>query len=239
MATEMRQELTVRISVLSRPLRLDEIGFECFRGEAPFPAVVLTDYAESNTENGPVGGTAGSFVVDGPNGLEVLSPVEFGQKFTFEANGVTAETPDDDDGFVQDLDGAQQDEDPATAEKDVVASAEFAEGDDETDPGGEVGAPADDAEVELVIVEPPADVEPTDPEETDAEPPSETEEGEEETAEADDEATVSQFESLSDNELWDVANDLEIEAGSVGRAELIALIDAAVAEAENATEASE
>ena len=234
------------ISVMDRAFRLDEIGFSAFRGEADFPAVVLTDYAEVRTENGAVGGQAGSYVVDGPNGIEVLSAVEFGDKYTFEPTSAEVVAAEVDPGFTQDLDAAVVVEVPATAEKGT--------GEPGDTPGDFAGSPNN----------PQAEVEGSDPddghtmseatvestEEDNAEPPSETEDDETGNTESDtetppseddeEEAVVSQFESLSDQELWDVANDLEIETeGDVSRPELIILIDTAVAEAENATEASE
>ncbi len=237
----IRQELTTKISVMDRPLRLDEVAFECFSGgQTGFPAVVLTDYAEVRTENGKVGGQAGSYVVDGPSGLEVLSPVEFGQKFTFEA-GVDPNAAPVDEGFVQDLDAARQDEDPATAEKGVTVPGDTPGDQVDTNPVPEVEG-SDDGSSEFedeVKVEESA-------EEDDAETSSDTEEDEADETPADDppegdeEAVVSQFDSLEDNALWEVANDLEINIEtSVSRAELIALIVAAVAEAENAPESTE
>ncbi len=221
-APQLRTELTVRVSVMERPLRIDEVGFACFDGgETEWPAVVLTDYAEVRTEGGVVGGAAGSYVVDGPNGIEVLSPVEFGQKFAFEAGVDPNEAPVD-EGFVQDLDGAQQDEDPATAEKGT--------GEQGDTPGDLTGSPTNpqpevEGSDETVDEVPPEDSEPADPDD-----------GDDEGAEV----QASQFESLDDDALWEVAKDLGVKANKkIGRAKLIARIDAAVAEAEKAPETTE
>ncbi len=232
-APKLREELTVRISVMSRALRLDEVGFACFSGgDTEWPAVVLTDYAEVNTETGVVGGNAGDYVVDGPNGIEVLTAVGFGQKFTFEADATPNEAPVD-DGFVQDLDAARQDEDPATAEK-GTGEAGDTPGDftgSPTNPLPEVeGSEEDEVEPGTALDEPKAEAD---------------EEGDGTEVGGDDEAPSdgtepSQFEALNDGELLAVAVSLEIEfegdvvVDAIERSALIALIDAAVAEAENA-----
>ncbi len=216
----VRETLTINVSVMDRALRLDEVGFECYRGEADFPAVVLTDYAEVTTERGQVGAKAGDFVVDGPDGIEVLDAVGFSQKYSYEKAGAVTEGPEV--GFVQDLDVVS--EDPATADKGVTVPGDT--------PGDQVPGfvdrggtfrPDDEGDGTEVGEEDEAPSDGLEPDEPSTEIPP-----------------VSQFEALEDNELWDIANSLEIAAKpGITRSALVALIDAAVTEAENAPETTD
>jgi len=131
------------LSAMSRPLRRDEKMIPVFVGETTYNAVVLTDYAEIATRDGTVGGPAGSFIVDGPNGVEVLTAGEFGEKYDF--------------GPEQD---PVPDEEPAENGEGDEAPADESPADDEGEPEGDE-APVlaeESAEVDVTVTEPPAEV---------------------------------------------------------------------------------
>lgn len=78
--------MKVSIDALGRPFNPDEKVFIAYVGDensASFEAVALTSYAEIQTPGGVVGAAGGSFVVDGPEGIEVLNAAAFGEKYSF------------------------------------------------------------------------------------------------------------------------------------------------------------